>query len=502
MRRHFLSLALVSSVALGSAIEAAAQSIPNDRFSADRFTPAPGAGNYVMVDGAIVGGHLTPSVGVIVDYSHRPFVLFTATCAGGDADDCEIEESEQDIVKYQLTFTPMATLSLWQRLQLGLVVPLVQTSGDSFRATTPTLSQEYVDIRGGTAFGVGDPQLSAKLRIAGGGGDGFALAAVAFATAPLGEITAEGHAIGDETVTGGGHLVFEYEISRLRLAANVGGVIRPERQLLSTEVGPELTYGVGGSFEATPLLRVIGEVTGATQLTSELDENPLEARAAGELAIGDFSILLGAGAGLVSGVGVPNFRVIAGASYRPEGLDTDGDGVRDKSDACPTELEDQDGYLDDDGCPDEDNDNDGIQDESDKCPDQAEDPDGFQDGDGCPDRDNDNDGIQDGYDSCPDQPEDKDGDRDDDGCPDDDRDRDGVPDDADKCPEQPEDTDGFGDADGCPETDFDGDGVPDDEDQCPDQPEDLNGVADEDGCPDQGEGAPEPAPEQRGRTRG
>jgi hypothetical protein len=456
-----------------------------------------------MVDGALVSGHLTPSAGLFIDYAHRPFVIFTATCAGGDTEDCEVEESEKDIVSYQLTFSPMVTLSLWTRLQLALVVPLVQTSGESFRASTPTLEDEFVDIRGGSAFGMGDPRFSAKVRIVGDGSTPFALGAVAFITAPLGEATAEGRNLGDETVTGGGLLAAEFGFSKLRIGLNVGGVVRPKRELLSTEMGPEFTYGIGASFQATPLLRVIAEATGATQFTSQVDENPAEARVAAELSVGDFALLLGPGVGLVSGVGVPNFRVVAGVSYRPSGVDSDGDGVADKDDACPAQLEDLDGTLDDDGCPDADNDNDGIEDGVDQCPTEAEDPDGKDDKDGCPDRDNDNDGVQDGYDSCPDQAEDKDGDRDDDGCPDDDRDRDGVPDAADKCPADPEDTDGFGDEDGCPETDFDGDKLPDDEDQCPDQAEDLNGYTDEDGCPDEGTQPKEQKPtERRRRTRG
>ena len=462
----------------------AAQSIPNDRFSASRFTPAPGAGNYLMVDGAVVSGHVVPTAGLFIDYAHRPFVLFTATCAGGDADDCEVVEADKEIVSYQLTFSAMATLSLWQRLQLGLVVPVVLTSGESFRATVEGRDEEFVDIRGGDAFGLGDPRLSAKVRLAGEGGRGFYLSAVGFLTAPLGEATAEGRSIGDESLTGGGHLAFEYVLDGARVGINAGGVVRPTRELLSTEMGPELTYGVGGSVDVTTLLRVVGEVTGASQLSSQLDENPVEARAGGELLVGDLALALGGGVGLLSGVGVPNFRVFAGLAYRPAGVDSDGDGVSDRNDKCPSAIEDQDNYQDDDGCPDEDNDGDGIADGSDRCPDSAEDPDGKEDTDGCPDLDNDGDGVQDGYDSCPNEVEDKDGDRDEDGCPDDDRDRDGVPDAADKCPNDPEDTDGFGDEDGCPESDFDGDTIPDDEDQCPDEAEDKDGVDDTDGCPD------------------
>ncbi len=497
MRRPTRPSALLSFVLLCAASSAVAQgapSTPNDRFSANRFTPAPGAGNYIMVDGAVVGGHLTPTLGLFVDYAHRPFVLFTATCSGSDPEDCEIDDAEKEIVSYQLTFSPMATLSLWQRLQLGLVVPLVATSGESFSAATPGRADPIVSIRGGDAFGMGDPRLNAKVRIVGEGGQGFYLAAVGFLTAPLGEATAEGRSIGDDNLTGGGHLVLEGNAGKLRLAANLGGVVRPKRMLLSTEVGPEFTYGLGASFDATELLRLIGELTAATQFTSQVDENPMEARAAGELTTGDIAFTFGGGVGLVSGVGVPDFRVFGGVAYRPAGLDSDGDGVRDTSDACPTQMEDEDGFEDQDGCPDEDNDNDGMLDGSDKCPDQPEDADGVQDTDGCPDNDNDNDGILDGYDSCPDQPEDKDHDRDEDGCPDDDRDRDGVADSIDKCPKDPEDTDGFGDEDGCPETDFDGDGVPDDEDQCPDEPEDKDGVEDEDGCADVAAATVAPAP--------
>jgi outer membrane protein OmpA-like peptidoglycan-associated protein len=98
--------------------------------------------------------------------------------------------------------------------------------------------------------------------------------------------------------------------------------------------------------------------------------------------------------------------------------DRDGDGIPDDIDQCPNEAEDQDGYQDEDGCPDYDNDGDGIFDAQDQCPDQPEDRDGFQDLDGCPDTDNDKDGIADASDNCPNNPETVNGYKDDDGCPD------------------------------------------------------------------------------------
>jgi OOP family OmpA-OmpF porin len=74
------------------------------------------------------------------------------------------------------------------------------------------------------------------------------------------------------------------------------------------------------------------------------------------------------------------------AIEQPKGpKDSDGDGIPDDVDKCPTEAEDKDGFQDEDGCPDPDNDGDGVPDAQDKCPDKPETKNGYQDEDGCPD---------------------------------------------------------------------------------------------------------------------
>ena len=113
--------------------------------------------------------------------------------------------------------------------------------------------------------------------------------------------------------------------------------------------------------------------------------------------------------------------------------DTDGDGVPDDIDRCPTEPGPKDNF----GCPWGDRDKDGIPDNVDKCPDVP----------GIPE-------LQ--------------------GCPDVDTDKDGIPDRLDKCPTVP----GIPELQGCPDKDSDGDGIPDRQDKCPDVP----GVP-PDGCP-------------------
>jgi len=164
--------------------------------------------------------------------------------------------------------------------------------------------------------------------------------------------------------------------------------------------------------------------------------------------------------------------------------DADRDGIPDRTDDCPHDAEDSDGFQDQDGCPDPDNDADGIPDLRDRCPNIPEDMDDIDDDDGCPDGDDDHDGINDSVDACPKEAEDRDGFQDNDGCPEFDNDKDGIADTVDKCPNDAEDRDFFEDRDGCPDYDNDGDRIPDSLDRCPTEPEMYNGMDDADGCPD------------------
>ncbi len=115
--------------------------------------------------------------------------------------------------------------------------------------------------------------------------------------------------------------------------------------------------------------------------------------------------------------------------------DTDGDGIIDSLDKCPTVP----GLPKYDGCPIPDTDKDGINDEEDKCPTVP----GIAKYQGCPIPDTDKDGINDEEDKCPTVP----GVPEYQGCPVPDRDKDGVPDKDDKCPDTP----GLVELQGCPE---------------------------------------------------
>lgn len=115
--------------------------------------------------------------------------------------------------------------------------------------------------------------------------------------------------------------------------------------------------------------------------------------------------------------------------------DTDGDGIIDSLDKCPTVP----GTAKYQGCPIPDTDGDGINDEEDKCPTVA----GLAKYQGCPIPDTDGDGVNDEQDKCP-------------------------------------TVAGLAKYQGCPIPDTDGDGVNDEEDHCPTLP----GTKANNGCPE------------------
>ncbi len=118
----------------------------------------------------------------------------------------------------------------------------------------------------------------------------------------------------------------------------------------------------------------------------------------------------------------------------PKPVDTDGDGITDNVDKCPSVA----GLAKYNGCPIPDTDGDGVNDETDKCPTVA----GFARYGGCPIPDTDGDGVNDEMDKCP-------------------------------------TVAGLARYGGCPIPDTDGDGVNDEMDKCPNDA----GPADNAGCP-------------------
>ena len=395
-------------------------------------------------------------------------------------------------------------------LELGVAVPFGIMNGDrnpDFMDPADPNATERFEFEG---QGIGDIAVHAKTRfLKTTRGAKIGLAAVVGASLPT--VSQKDRFLGSGNLQPEAFLVVDKELGkerRLRFAVNGGIRITgadPYTDLGEDNPGPpspqtgetidtgsmEIPIGVGIAYALTPQkFDVVGEVIGAVPLGGE-NYFPLEAIAGIKVYLGRNSFLsLGGGYGLMPGQGGSNEgRAFIAIILEPNLGDRDGDGIKDDVDDCPDDPEDEDGFQDEDGCPEPDNDRDGILDGDDSCPLNPEDKDNFEDEDGCPEgnrNDRDGDGLLDDVDQCPDDPEDFDEFEDEDGCPDPDNDQDGILDVDDLCPMDPEDKDDWEDEDGCPDPDNDKDKILDNDDKCINDPENYNGYEDDDGCPDKG----------------
>ncbi len=252
----------------------------------------------------------------------------------------------------------------------------------------------------------------------------------------------------------------------ITLVANTGVDFRPDNSIDDPAGHSGLPQGLGVASEwrwavgaFMPLgvdrYRIGATIFGQTGIASDntvgdtaftSQNTPIEWNVEGRLMhlpmLGAERFFVGAGLGsrILGGYGAPDFRVVAllgtyipiedTTSQSPEARlksrrslrealkDSDGDGIPDDVDACPSEPEDHKDPDPMDGCPASlDRDGDGIPDQYDKCPDEPEDKDGVDDEDGCPEVDADNDGIPDTSDACPKEPGQPDPDPKKNGCP-------------------------------------------------------------------------------------
>jgi len=387
-------------------VAAASPAWANPRVNVQVFRPSAHHDDLFTVMNTNIGEHLRWSASLMVDFGKNPLVFVDTT--GGVS-------QRYEVIQNQLTLDLMGSISLFERLSIGLGVPLfLLNSGDSagFSAISPEPA----------SFALGDIRLSPKVGILmrDAGDDGFGVAAELGINIPSGNA--------DAFVSDGFLLqptvIADYKAGPVLVALNLGFRVRfaDEQLPFDVAVSHEFLWRVGASYDILPnQLAAIGEIYGASADYSVANNTHVEGVIGGRYTLPDtgLSFTLGGGSGFTKGYGNTKFRVFLGAKYSPAVIvDQDEDGILDEFDQCPVEPEDKDGWEDEDGCPDKDNDQDGILDASDKCPDDAEDMDGFQDEDGCPDPDNDNDGILDADDKCPNEAEVKNGFEDEDGCPD------------------------------------------------------------------------------------
>ncbi len=258
---------------------------------ADRFTPAVGPGSFVGIEGAPTTAAGAVSWVVALDLGRDPIRLSPAT----------------GIVTYPVKDALVLDVGLefgiWKRLAVAIGMPVVLfQDGDRLRGLG-------VDDTPLAAAAAGDVRLRVKALLAGNpAADGFHAALQLQLTAP-----ASGQH--DFAATAGAtiepRLVVDWRSGRLTLGATLGVRFAPDRTLLTTKFGDELTWGAAAAVAIVTRPRAgLAAVLEAEGAVGEFTyTRPAELRGALRVTSRWVAFDAGAGGGLDRDVGAPAWRV-------------------------------------------------------------------------------------------------------------------------------------------------------------------------------------------------
>jgi outer membrane protein OmpA-like peptidoglycan-associated protein len=344
-----------------------------DGLDGDRFKPSVGAEGTFAVEHPSVAAHLDWGVGLFLNYARDPIVV-------RDGDDIT-----QNVLDRTVTADLVGSFGLfgWGELGFGLPLHLVY-DGDGYANGAAVLAPDegVGDLRVVPKFAlIRDVRPTQRLQL----GIGVPV------TFPTGDAEAARGA-GGFTVTP--ELLFAFHRSGIGIGFDLGYKFR-EVHPADLPYGDAIVIEPWLAYAATDQLTLRAELLAEKQVDAAIQgaDFPIEIIGGLDYRIGSVDLFAGGSAGLTDGVGAPTFRIIGGIRYRYygdgggrgdyyTGGDPDGDGVRGRRDRCPDRAEDDDGFEDWDGCPEDDNDRDGIADDDDECPEMP----GDRAHDGCPAR--------------------------------------------------------------------------------------------------------------------
>ncbi len=326
--------------------------------NSDTFWPTAGPSRFVGVAGTqtVTAGEL--AIGLVTSYQSRPIVLQAAS-PGPSA-----EGTRAFAVDDQVTTNFLWQYGITRRLAFDVALPITMgqggaglaavTGGGALKATAMR------DLRFGVALALIPRERvdAATSERVGGSGHAYAATLRLGMTAPIGDKT---EFAGERTAVFTPALAGDYRVGRASFGLELGARVRPTADLLGARIGTQLAAGAGGGFDVLPRERLTVQLEaralynfpeqadvsrGAGGLVSTPNgrqlvpaEWMLSARSA-PLPSGDLTLVLGGGGGLSPDtVTVPRFRFVLGVVYAPEGRDSDGDGVADRVDKCPNEVQ-------------------------------------------------------------------------------------------------------------------------------------------------------------------
>ncbi len=390
----FLAAMLVPLAANAQPRPNAIPTTNGDGIDTHLFRPALDSRGLVALNGVDVLDAGRVSLGLTIDYGRG---LLRAPA--------------QPLVANSFTGTLHFSYGIASRAVVGVSVPMLVLSGDATSSVSgwgpQTLDEQAI----------GWVALHAKVKLT-KPTSGLGIALGVQVGVPVSE--APRNAGADPSVWWWPSLIVERRFGdsgELKLAANVGwrGHVASATALDlaggHVRDGSRVTYGAGASLRVFDPLDLVVETYGTYLLASDASGavRPSNEAVGGiKLFVEKSSYLvIAAGPRYTNGFEAADFRGVIGFLFEPPSYDSDGDGIVDGEDACPTTPGVKSSDPHKNGCP-LDSDDDGIPDTEDACPfvkgPRRDDP----KTNGCPDvivspppLDTDQDGIPDVEDACP-----------------------------------------------------------------------------------------------------
>lgn len=327
----------------------------NTCINSDTFWPNPGPTRFATVGGTETVAQGQVGFGLVATYLSRPVVLRVASPGPGGSD--------QYVVDNQVTGNFLFAYGVTERLQLDFALPVtfIQTgAGTSPLTGGADLRDTAVrDLRFGLAYAlVPRARISPDANVdKTGAGHAWSMAGRFTVSAPTGDSS---DFAGERSAVFAPAITADYRYRILFAGIDVGARVRPVTEFAGARVGTQLTTGLGAGVDVLDRerLSLMAEARGYVNFAEQHDtaqsafgissqpngksitpaEWMISARTAPLLA-GDVSFLAGGGGPIPIGdaaITVPRFRFVLGAVYAPTARDSDGDGIIDKNDFCPT----------------------------------------------------------------------------------------------------------------------------------------------------------------------
>jgi len=282
---------------------AAAPALAAEGFNAHLLHPTPFAGRFLTFEDTQTLPQWHWAIGALVDYANAPVEVRREN------------ERTTGVLDSLLTTDLTGGFAVHDLINFGVHVPVHWFSrGRSFDDVGA--AEGYTSRQNRSAMG--DIRLLGKFRFWDEGFLPFGLSATPFVTFPTGDSE---RLLGDDRMTWGITATYEIDAVFVRLGLNGGWHYRGGSKVLGTDVRNAFPLGIGLSRDIIESVNLSLEAHGEIYESDDGDDfagNPVEMDLVGRWEfLPGLRLLAGGGPGLTSGVGSPDFRLLAGVDFHP-----------------------------------------------------------------------------------------------------------------------------------------------------------------------------------------